>query len=326
MRDQTLFRKLHHPADGRDWSARVHGARDGAALVLRFDVDGEPFERVRCYRTLDEATRAAHTVLAETLQDGFQPVAPWEELLDRMVTYWREEDPSFDVAPLRAEAIAAPDAIAILDAIKRLSDVWVPQGDGSYRLEYTFERHEAAATFLYQSLPASLPALILALRHPDPSAESRVEAILGKSPQPRALPAILSVLKHPAPNLAMHLGGRLSGCPLYAFRALGKPAPETLAMLVEMLDHEDFRHVATAAVLLADHAADDAFYQPLWAHRRSHHVVQALVRAVEVRREPDLRELLEDFATNKSARWSGLQYERKVVAERIRAFKEEGVW
>ncbi len=58
----------------------------------------------------------------------------------------------------------------------------------------------------------------------------------------------------------------------------------------------------------------------------NHHVIQALARAVEVRRELKLRALLEDFAGNQSGRWSGLHEERRMVAEHIRELQAKGAW
>lgn len=306
---------------------RVRGAKDGARLTLRFDVDGEPFERIRSYQSLEEAERAADSAIQEVIGDGFVQVPAWEELLERIVTYWREEDPSFDAATLRRGVLAlvSPPAAAVMGAIENLSEVWTRREDGSSVLEWTPERDEAAQEFLGKHFPATLPALVLAMRHPDGSAESKVASILAAKEDERVLPALLSVLQHPASNASANRGGRPTGCVTGVFHALGRPNEDTKSAVIAMLDHSDLAQVSTAAVLLAPYADDDRVFEALWAHRDSHHIMVVLPRVVPLRREPELRAALEDFV-DCGARWPRLRDERETVANAVRELKAKRVW
>ena len=206
MRDQRTFRKLCHRDDGREWSIRVRepNEKGGADVVIRFDVDGEPFERVRPFRSRDEAEREAQRVLDEALADGFEPAPPWLELLDLVMTYWRDDDPEFDAASLRAQVARAegPSPREVLDIIEGLNHLG-PEGEAAMT---------AAQSFLREHREVTWPALLLSLRHPELIVAQHVAAIVAGAGDASAVPALISV--------ATRGGGRESSAWFEAFRGL----------------------------------------------------------------------------------------------------------
>ena len=304
---QAPWRTFRHP-DGRTWEARV----EGTSVRLRISLDGrERVERCRAFGDGAAAARQFATLVDEQIADGFAEVSPpvWRAFLDQLVEHWQQDDPTFDAASLRDRTLAttSPAASAIVEHVLALADRWVAQPDGSLTLDMDYALDRQHVRWLEHHGIASLPALLLALRHHDNTAQLAVEAIVGGLRTPDALPALMSVLEHPSPNLAFHLGGRPQHIPTWALLQLGAPDPDTAARLIRALDHEDFRIAGAAAAVLCEFSIEDRLFAPLFARedraKREDPYAWSLVRAAEVRRDPVLRPFLQWM--QRSSRFAG---------------------
>lgn len=198
MRDESYFKTLRHRDDGRAWSVRLRPARDEGkheVAIGLVDTDGDPFERVRSFRSRGEAEADAKRALDEAIEEGFEPPPPWLEALDRMVMYWREEDPSFEAASLRARVLAMTKPSAC-EALEMLENFWA-LGDG-FR-----SASRAAQDFFEERREAGWPALLLALRHPELGVAGRVAKLVADTGGPLAaegLEALFSVATKRGPR------------------------------------------------------------------------------------------------------------------------------
>lgn len=318
----AYWRKFQHP-DGRSWEVSVEGIQ--LRIRLRAD-DGETFERTRKFGDGDEAERELSQLIDEQLQDGFEEISTpmWRAQLDTLVEHWMQDDPAFDAAALRERVLActSPSAAEIVEQVMNLADRWVKQSDGSAVLDMDHALDTRAGKWLERHGSASLPALLLALRYPDNSAQMKVESILGNLRSPEALPALLSVIEHPAPNLANHLGGRPQHFPTHALMKLGVPGEDTRLLLVQALAREDFRVVDAAAHVLAEFSAEDRFFEPLVAlseqAKRRDGLSWCLMRAAETRRDPVLLPFLQWM--QKSGKFKSGGYPER-IAEAIAGLK-----
>jgi len=221
----------------------------------------------------------------------------WRTFLDTLVRHWREEAPTFDAEALRRAVLALPSPQDAVEAVINLEEAKQDvRPDGSYTVDFESARHEPAEQWLASHLPASLPILLLALRHPDHQAQMRVEGILYEAPTMEALPALLSALEFQPPN---HYAHRSHLVPTDALKQLGKPSGEAAQVLIRALDHDDFRVADEAAVVLAEFATDDVLFDALWARRhragREDTYAWALMRAAEVRKDPLMRPFLQSM-------------------------------
>jgi hypothetical protein len=275
--------------------------------------DGQRLERTRKLRDGTEARRELEELVREQLADGFvETTAPaWQTFLNSLVEYWQHDAPSFDAKALQTSVMAParPSPQEMVEATMRLADRWIAQTDGSTVLDFDHSDSDAASAWLRNNLPATLPILQLALRHPDYAAQLRVEAILGEAGGIEALPALLSVVEFSAANLASHLGGRPQHFPMWAIKRCGEPTDETGSTLIRLLDHEDFRIAGAAAKILAECATVDKFFQALLAKqdraKREDDYAWALMRAAEVRRDPLMRPYLEWMLKNRRFKSAG---------------------
>jgi hypothetical protein len=185
MRDESFFKTLRHRDDGRAWSVRLRPSREEGkheVVIALVDADGDPFERVRAFRSQGEAEAEAKRALDEATEEGFELAPPWIEALDRMVMYWREEDPSFDAASLRARVLATTKPSA-RETVEMLENFWA-SGDDVHAAS------RAAHGFFEEHREAAWPALLLALRHPELIVASRVAKLVADTNGPLAAEGI----------------------------------------------------------------------------------------------------------------------------------------
>jgi hypothetical protein len=192
------WRELYSPTEQRWWRCRPTLA--GVELGFRADDEAEWTRRLThkprikpsgmIVRDREDALqaciRAARPLVAEQLADGMEersaPAGPqlWQELL----AGWREDAPGFDVAPL-VEAQARRTAPPLDDVMTWLADatvsevpadlVWWPPIDKG--------RRAAAAAAIQQHAKDIVPALLLALRHPEYAATKIIgDALVAAGP------------------------------------------------------------------------------------------------------------------------------------------------
>jgi hypothetical protein len=304
---RTPPRAFAHP-DGREWKAHV----DGAKLMLSIrDADGDTFERAVAHEDSTAATRELQRLVIEQLEEGFVETSPpvWRVFVDELVNHYKSEAPSFDVDALRARA----EDEGLVEALMALGDRWITRRNGETTLEFDMRSIEELAAPFERNPDASLPVLLLGLRHHDNGAQMRVDAILGRLRRPESLDAMLSIVEHPAPN---SIDRAPQHFPTHAIVSLGVPSREVGERLSRGLDHGDFRVAAACAAVLAEFAMEDRLFLPLLAHvergKREEGFAWTLMRAAEVRRDRALRPFLEWMQKSKRFRSAG-------YPERIRA-------
>lgn len=228
MRDETFFKTLRHRADGRAWSVRLRPPRAEGKLevaIALVDADGDPFERVRSFRSQEEAKAEAKRALDEALEEGFEPAPPWLEALDRMVLYWREEDPAFDAASLEAQVLTATEP-SPRETLEMLEKFWT-LGDEFHSAA------RAAREFFEERREAAWPALLLALRHPELGVAAHVAKLVAGADGPlaaRGLEALFSV--------ATKRGTRESSAWFDAWRELTRVDPPASDRALEAMPRE----------------------------------------------------------------------------------------
>ncbi len=171
------LRTSAHP-DGRKWQVR----QQGVAIVLEIVTsDGEPLARSRRYGDGDTVAAAVAELIAEQLADGFiETSTEWRRFLDELVQYWRQDAPEFDAERLRDQILSSDSAHELIQAVMDLADYRV-ESDESAVLQNETTSTDRAGTWLKRQLPRSMPALVLALRHPDHGAQVRIEALIGEA-------------------------------------------------------------------------------------------------------------------------------------------------
>jgi hypothetical protein len=210
VRDESYFKALRHRDDGRAWSVRLRPSRDAGKhemAIALVDADGDPFERVRAFRSRGEAEAEAKRAEGEAIEAGFEPAPPWLEALDRMVMYWREEDPSFDAASLRARALATTKPSA-REALEMLENFWALGDD-------LRSASRAAHDFFEERREAAWPALLLALRHPELGVAGRVAKLVADTSGPLAADGLEALF-----SMATKRGPRESSAWFEAWREL----------------------------------------------------------------------------------------------------------
>lgn len=299
--------------DGRRWEVRL----DDKRVQLRgIAADGDTFERTRSFFSAAAAKQELTAMIAEQVADGFVDATvrealpayetDWQALLEQLVGFWKIDDPSFDAESLRAEVLASPNAQEIVEHIMGLAGRWVIEVDGS-RVRHP-EHRDDHELWLADHAVASMPALLLALRHPDHETLLRIESLLDQAGNPAALPALISVVLHRC------AGPRSSHSPRDAIKRLIPSAPEMLDRLVEALRHEDWRVYSEAAVILAEFATNDRYFLPLLAQaergKKADTFAWAMMRAAEVRRDLALLPFLEWML--RSGRFHGGGYKARI--------------
>jgi len=294
------FRRFTH-ADGRQWEVRL----DGRVVELRITSEGEVLTRRRPFDVPVLAAQDLDALVREQLAEGFIERTPpdWARRLEDLVALWEAEDPGFDAEVLRSQLLEGGEALT-KETMEKLG--WWEVGQ---------PRDPALArAWLSAHADTALPALLLALRSPDPQVQLHVDALLADLPRPEVIEALLSLVEHPPAATDAEGEDRPVHLPLGALKALGPPDPDTALRLTRALDHQDLRARDIAAGLLAEWALDDAFFAPLWrrrtAARQSDGMCWAMLRAAEVRRAPELRDFLRWM--QKSPRFAGPGYPERI--------------
>jgi hypothetical protein len=273
------FRRFTHP-DGRQWEIR----QVGSAVELRITADGESVTRKRPFDAPVLAANDLDDQVREQLADGFTEQTPpeWRRRIDELVTFWDQDDPGFDGDVLRSQFLAAGDGLA-KETMEKLG--WWETGQP--------RDPETARVWFAANIETVLPGLLLALRYADAQVQARLDAFLAEKPRPEVIEALLSVIEHPT---APDTDGRPVHMPLKAMLSLGPPDAETAKRLASVLKNEDVRVREVAAAILAEFSTDEALFGLLWKARviakESLGMCWAMLRAAEVRRDPQLRDFL----------------------------------